>query len=690
MKNEEFPKTEKLVPLLLLLVVILAFGLLVPLLGFYWDDLPLIWFEKAYGSASMVDLFQGDRPLFALVFILTTSIFKQNALAWQIFALLCRWSVAMSAFWTFKQVWPKNILQIALAAALIAVFPGFSEHWISVAFSNIYLVMLLSIISIGFTIKAIRNAEHYWGFTFLSLLTAALNLFSMEYFFGQEFLRLFFIWIVVTETRKPLKTQISRTLRQWAPALTVLLIFLFWRIFLFQSNRYSILSPDNTRIGGIADVMDIIKAAIADFNIGALYGWGRIFSPPNALDWNSATTKIYWLLTIPSTFLFYLLFRKVFRFKAPPTSNAMEIKQSDQWGRQAMLSGSLACLMATLPYIAAGLGFSRTFPNDRNSISMMVGSSLLVAGLVDYFIQSQRKQIIIASVLISLSIGLHFITANSFRRDWDQLKSFFWQFYWRAPALKPGTMVISNELPFNYYTDNSLTAPLNWMYAPDLREKEIPHWFAYARLRSQSDTLDFSNQAEFTIPYRAARFTGRLSNSIGLYLENPGCLRIVDRHTVNELLIPNKWDWIYTASAYSDLNSILNEKNNPFKVPAIFGAEPLHDWCFFFQRADLARQSHDWAEIIRLASQSLSNGIKPKNLGELFPFIEGYLMSGQPEKATELLSQIWLSLTMEQKEEKTEQLCLALANIQNRMDKNTTSTLSVEWFKRAYQKVGCS
>lgn len=688
MNNKEISKTSKYVPLLLLLVVVIAFGLLIPWLGFYWDDLPFIWLENTYGAVSMIGHFQGDRPLLALIFMVTTSIFKHNALAWQIFALFCRWCVAMIAFWTFSQVWPRRLFQNTLAAAFIAVFPGFSQHWISVTYSNVYLLMCLSMLSIGLTIKALRQPQYFWGFTFLSLLTAAFNLFSIEYFFGQEFLRPFFIWYVLAEKKKPLKTQISLVLKHWAPTLLVLAAYITWRIFFFESDRYRILTPDSMQIGVIAYLFHIIKHAINDFNIGVLYGWGKIFSPPNALDWNSATTMIFWTLAISSVGLFFFLFRRIFRIEKSTSNSDMETLKSDQWGKQAMLCGILVCWIATLPYLAAGLDFSRTFPNDRNAISMMVGSSLLVAGLIDDFIQSQKKQIIIACVLISLSIGSHFISANSYRREWDQLRYFFWQLNWRVPSLKPGTIVVSNELPFNYYTDNSLTAPLNWLYAPHLNENKIPYWFAYARLRSQSDMLDFTSGSEFSVPYRAVSFTGRISNSVGLYMENPGCLRIIDQQSVDELLLPKKWDWIYTAAAYSNLNSISNEKSNSGQVPAMFGAEPLHDWCFFFQKADLARQNQNWTEIIQLASQSLSKGIKPKNPEELFPFIEGYLMTGQPERATELLNQIVKSFAVDLKEEKTKLLCLALANIQTRTG-NTSSSQSPDWFNKSYQEIGC-
>lgn len=37
-------------PLALFLLMVLAYGLFLPWLGFYWDDLPMLWIGKTYGA----------------------------------------------------------------------------------------------------------------------------------------------------------------------------------------------------------------------------------------------------------------------------------------------------------------------------------------------------------------------------------------------------------------------------------------------------------------------------------------------------------------------------------------------------------------------------------------------------------------------------------------------------------------
>ena len=41
------------IPLLLLLVCLASYGLLIPALGFYWDDFPISWIGETYGAAGL-------------------------------------------------------------------------------------------------------------------------------------------------------------------------------------------------------------------------------------------------------------------------------------------------------------------------------------------------------------------------------------------------------------------------------------------------------------------------------------------------------------------------------------------------------------------------------------------------------------------------------------------------------------
>ena len=75
------------------------------------------------------------------------------------------------------------------------------------------------------------------------------------------------------------------------------------------------------------------------------------------------------------------------------------------------------------------------------------------------------------------------------------------------------------------------------------------------------------------------------------------------------------------------------------RLPAhIFGLEPAHDWCYYFEKAELAKQEGDWQRVADLADQALSDKKKfyRRNVSELTPYIEGYARTAQWEKAVQL------------------------------------------------------
>jgi len=88
------------------------------------------------------------------------------------------------------------------------------------------------------------------------------------------------------------------------------------------------------------------------------------------------------------------------------------------------------------------------------------------------------------------------------------------------------------------------------------------------------------------------------------------------------------------AARLSDPNLIVNVPRA--QLPGFYGDEPEHDFCFYFQKADLARQFKDWDSIVKYGESALSLGSHPYEPAEQFVFIEGYAHVGQWQRAVEL------------------------------------------------------
>jgi hypothetical protein len=104
------------------------------------------------------------------------------------------------------------------------------------------------------------------------------------------------------------------------------------------------------------------------------------------------------------------------------------------------------------------------------------------------------------------------------------------------------------------------------------------------------------------------------------------------------------------ASALSNREQILDASNAV--MPGIYGPEPEHSWCYYFERADLARQLGHWDEVASLGNQALKLDDHPNNPVERFVFIEGYAHTGNWERALKeyvapLLCRLWKRIETE-------------------------------------------
>jgi hypothetical protein len=88
------------------------------------------------------------------------------------------------------------------------------------------------------------------------------------------------------------------------------------------------------------------------------------------------------------------------------------------------------------------------------------------------------------------------------------------------------------------------------------------------------------------------------------------------------------------AAALSNQSMILAESTA--QIPEVYGSEPAYGWCYYFQKADLARQMGDWEQVAELGDVALKLDDHPNNPVERFVFIEGYAHTGNWDRALQL------------------------------------------------------
>jgi hypothetical protein len=134
--------------------------------------------------------------------------------------------------------------------------------------------------------------------------------------------------------------------------------------------------------------------------------------------------------------------------------------------------------------------------------------------------------------------------------------------------------------------------------------------------------------------YLARTFHGNTSQLVVVDFSPPGCLRVLDPQidSDNKLLVPLLRD----AAVLSNTSIILAE--DAVSLPeSLFAPEPEHRWCYYFEKADLARQFGDWEEVVKLGDKAFKlENDSPNDPVERFVFIEGYAHMGDWRRAVEL------------------------------------------------------
>lgn len=173
----------------------------------------------------------------------------------------------------------------------------------------------------------------------------------------------------------------------------------------------------------------------------------------------------------------------------------------------------------------AGAKILRIRLRPRSSPSCS-GRVALIVGLAAFILRDGKRQVFILSLLIGLSTAYQFSVANTYRRDTANQQDFFWQLAWRIPALEENTAPPTHEFPLKDVSDIQLTAPLNWIYAPQISDRKIPYVLLYLKTRFNPSTLQ--DHQSIDIKYRTVDFNGSTSNSLVIYKEADGCLRVLD------------------------------------------------------------------------------------------------------------------------------------------------------------------
>ena len=410
----------------------------------------------------------------------------------------------------------------------------------------------------------------------------------------------------------------------------IFLSFLIWRVLIFQFPTYDLeLLQENT-----IPIVDIASRLFKDALVVLLNAWGNLFSSENFAGVINSQMVSYIFLLLTAILL---AFFSIFLFQGKK-QRAASNKKPFNWQTSFIILGLLAFLLGGIPIWMTNLPVELNFAWDRLTLPFSIGASLLLTAALSIIIKNKRIEIFIISLLVGFSVGHHFLNTQTYIQEWDRVNDFFWQLSNRAPSLKKGTTILTKDFPLTYYSDNSLTAPLNWLYDERNNSTELNYMFYFLDVRLGRRLPALQSNLTIKQPYRSFLFTGSTSDILVLYYSPPSCLHLIDPEIDT---YDNRFSKQFKQSFKLSNNNLISMEKS--EMPNIFKPPESLTWCYFFQMAELARQNQDWQSILQIADDVFSNDIVPFNSVEYFPFIEAYANTNKWESAVDLSQKVHFS-----------------------------------------------
>lgn len=626
--NLKFPLWS--VPPILLAVSALNTGLVITGLGFYLDDWSVIAAYSFGGMAGVKEMFfQDNRPFSIWTYAATFPILGLRPLYWHLFLILLRWLTALAFWFCLRALWPGRTRQITWVALLFTVYPAFKQQPTAVAYSQHWICYLLFALSLLAMVLSLRRLSWYWPLTLLAMLLSLGQMMTMEYFVGVELLRPLILFLLVHPSAGGFGRRALETLKRWAPYLAAMAAFGVWRLFLMPTpgrdrNTPTLLldlveKPLNTLAYFLqAALQDSVQIMIATWYKTVEPGLFNLARPANLLTW------LVVLLVALGLYLFNA------SLKIPDEADATQ--KNGQW-QAALWLGAAALLLGPFPGWSIGRQVYEvnSLYSDRFAIAALFGASLLLVAGLERLVQNRSYQTVLLCLLVGLGVGANLRTANDYRWAWTKQTRFYAQLAWRAPNLQPMTAILSDGEIFSYMGTWPTSFAINHLYPQASASSQLSYWFFDLSRANLPDLL--SGQAleagRLSLSYR-----GPSHNSLVIRYEpeDGTCLWVLGPE---DAVIPGLSDTVQEALALSDLSRI---RPAPIHIPPanIFGMESQATWCYYYQKADLARQMKDWQLILALWQEASAGGYRPSHGKELIPFIEGLALTGEWQAAFEL------------------------------------------------------
>ena len=673
-KKKPFPEI-----LFLLLISAVVYLPHIGSLTYYKDDWYYIYDGMIGGAKVFHEMFRIDRPARGFFFEWYFSLFGANPLPWHLGVFAWRALSAVGALWIFNILWNRERKFSFLAALLFAIYPGYF-WWISaIEYQPMIASLALQVFSIVFTLKAIQsqNRMEKVAYAIGSILMGWIYIALVDYAIGMEAFRLLCVFLLVNrETWGGIWGRLRNVLKAWAWTLLVPLGFMFWRTFFFTNERKA------TDIGGQLSVFlgNPLATAIhwsfqlynSLLNLSVL-AWINQF-PAYVQGMRLRDTAIGLLLAVFVVMLAFFAGRQI---KLLTESKNLDGDQA-QVTKEALALGGLGMIFGVLPVIMANR-FVNITGFSHYGLPASLAAAVFMAGIVEV-ISIQRARSLALYAVILFAVLSHFGIATNAVTEETALQKFWWQVSWRVPAFREGTtLVIYYPLPGMGDGGFGLMEAANVIYFPE-PTGQIPVQYPLAGVTLNSETLPdiLSGTLYKETQYRSHAIDFDYRNL--LVMSQPtlnSCVHVLDAK--QPLISSHDPVDVALAAPSSKIGNVLVNVKPTTPPEYIFGREPEHGWCYYFEKADLTAQLGNWDDVAGLGAEAIQLNLSPEDRSEWLPFLKAYAITGQADQLKSTAKRVVGDKTLRVR------ACEMLNNIEGPLLPEIQNVIAVEYCKTAVE-----
>ncbi|NJN80001.1 MAG: hypothetical protein HC797_05770 [Anaerolineales bacterium] len=311
---------------------------------------------------------------------------------------------------------------------------------------------------------------------------------------------------------------------------------------------------------------------------------------------------------------------------------------------------------------------------SRYMLASSVGAVILISAFIHQF-RYHKIYIVSTCVLIISSVLTHHLNGLSWARSSDAMQNFWWQVSWRIPQLKEGTTLVANYSHTAVEEDYFIWGPANLIYHPQSQDENSPKPALWGLVLNRENTISILNQAKPELLNRRSIITYLGYDNI-LILTQPSlssCVQVIDGNfpIVSEY---EQYD-IQAIASKSNQNNVILDYSASSPLEVVFGAEPQHEWCFYYQSASLAFQRGDYESVLDIKQKAKKLGFSAQDPVEWMPFLQAAILLEDYDQAVEIARFIKKSSFLEL------QACnylRKLPNLGEQMDNFITKTFCIK------------